>query len=270
VTQLVAGGLDTAVGRIEVHDGGEGGGVPLVYLHSAQGESPGSALLEQLAATRRVVAPMFPGFGASQGIEHIDDVEDAAFHLLDVLDRLGLEDCDLMGASLGGWIATELAVRWPERVRRMVLVNAVGLFVEGAPITEIFGRPLPELADDLFADPDHPVAAMMRAMAVFEDDPSQIPFDLLRPMLQALAATARIGWNPYLHDPKLRGRLGRVGAPTLVVHGVCDGIVPRAHAEAYVAGLADARLVDLEGAAHMAVLERPDELAALVRRHLDH
>ena len=110
-------------------------------------------LLEELADTRHVVAPLFPGFGASEGLAHIDDIEDAAFHLLDVLDRLELAWCDVVGLSLGGWMAAELAVRWPERVRRMVLVNPVGLYVEGAPITEIFGRAPGELADELFADP---------------------------------------------------------------------------------------------------------------------
>ncbi|MGA2519430.1 MAG: alpha/beta hydrolase [Acidimicrobiales bacterium] len=268
MSALAATVLDTAVGRIELHEGGDGGPAPLVYLHSAQGEGPGTAMLEELASTRRVVAPMFPGFGDSEGLEHIDDVEDGAFHLLDVLDRLGIDRTDVVGASLGGWIGAELAVRWPERVRRLVLVNAVGLFVEGVPITEIFGRPLSELADDLFADRDHPLAALMYAMAPLESDPSQIPFELVRPVLQALAATARIGWNPYLHDPKLRGRLGRITAPTLVVHGVHDGIVPRAHAEAYAAGIPDATLVDLAGAAHMAVVERPVELAELVVAHL--
>lgn len=268
MTELVVGHLDTAVGRVELYFGGEGGPAPLLYLHSSQGESPGLPLLEDLADSRAVVAPLFPGFGDSEGLDLIDDVEDAAFHVLDVLDRLHLDVCDLMGASLGGWLGAELAVRWPERVRRMVLVNAVGLDVPGAPIKEIFGRDLGELADELFADPDHPVAALMHAMAAMDSDPSQIPFDLVRPTLQALAATAKLGWNPYLHDPKLRGRLGRVTAPTLVVHAVADGIVPRAHAEAYTAAVPDSRLVDLPGAAHQAVLERPGELADLVRAHL--
>jgi pimeloyl-ACP methyl ester carboxylesterase len=92
--------------------------------------------------------------------------------------------------------------------------------------------------------------------------------ELLRPVLQALAATAKLGWDPSPHNPKLLRRLGRVRAPTLVVHGVSDGIVPRAHAEAYAAGIPEARLVDVEGAAHLLSLERPAELAALVRGHL--
>ncbi|HUC36751.1 MAG TPA: alpha/beta fold hydrolase, partial [Acidimicrobiales bacterium] len=168
----------------------------------------------------------------------------------------------------GGWMAAEVAVRWPERVRRMVLVNPVGLYVEGAPITEIFGRPLDELAGELFADPDHPIAQLMRAMADAQDDPSGIPFDLMRPVLQAQAATAKIGWNPYLHDPKLRRRLGRISSPTLVVHGMRDGIVPRAHALAYVEAIADARLEEIEDAAHLAGIERADEVAKLALAHL--
>jgi pimeloyl-ACP methyl ester carboxylesterase len=268
VSAIEGASLDSAVGAIEVHRGGSGGPAPLVYLHSAQGESPGLAMLETLAGSRQVVAPLFPGFGSSQGLEHIDDIEDAAFHLLDVLDRLGIQQCDLVGLSLGAWMAVELSVRWPDRVRRMVLVNPVGLYIEGAPIAEIFGRPLPELAVALFADQDHPVAQLMHAMAAMEDDPSQVPFDLVRPILQAQAATAKVGWNPYLHDPKLPARLGRISAPTLVVHARHDGIVPRAHAEAYVSGIPDAAIADLERAAHLAPLERPDELAALVLDHL--
>jgi pimeloyl-ACP methyl ester carboxylesterase len=269
MTSLSPEKVDTAVGAAEVYRGGRGGPAPLVYLHSAQGESPGLAMLEELADRREVVAPMFPGFGASEGLDRIDDIEDAAFHLVDVLDRMELARCDLVGLSLGGWMAAEVCVRWPDRVRRMVLVNPVGLYVEGAPVAEIFGRPLPELARALFADQQHPVAQLMHSMALMEDDPSQVPFDLVRPILQAQAATAKVGWNPYLHDPKLRARLGRVRAPTLIVHGRQDGIVPRAHAEAYASGIDDATIVDVDGAAHLAPLERPRELAALIASHLD-
>ncbi len=269
MTTLARGTLDSAVGAIEVYRGGRGGPAPLVYLHSAQGETPGMVMLEHLAETRLVVAPLFPGFGDSEGLQRIDDIEDAAFHLLDVLDRLDLPWCDIVGLSLGGWMAAELAVRWPERVRRMVLVNAVGLYVPDAPITEIFGRTPSELATELFADPEFPIAQLMRAMDAMEADPSQIPFDMVRPVLQAMAATAKVGWNPYLHDPKLLGRLGRVSAPTLVVHARQDGIVPRAHAEAYRSAIPHATLVDLDDVAHLAPLERPDDVAKVVLEHLD-
>jgi len=261
---MTQGSLDTAVGLVELYEGGGGGRTPLFYLHSANGEAAGLELLDLLAAGRRVLAPVFPGFGSSEGIEHIEDIEDAAFHLLDLCDRLEIPSADFVGMSLGGWMAAELAVRWPERVRRMVLVNAVGLYVKGSPIGEIFGRPLDELAGDLFADPEFPLAMLMREMAKFDKGLSEVPFDLLRPVLQAQAVTAKLGWNPYLHDPKLRGRLGRITAPTLVVHASDDGIVPRSHAEAYVAGIPASRIAVLEKAAHLAAIERPVELSEMV------
>ena len=108
MTTLARDTLQSAVGSIEVHRGGSAGPAPLVYLHSAQGEGPGLALLEHLADSRLVVAPLFPGFGESEGLQHIDDIEDAAFHVLDVLDRLDLPWCDMVGLSLGGWMAAEL------------------------------------------------------------------------------------------------------------------------------------------------------------------
>jgi pimeloyl-ACP methyl ester carboxylesterase len=268
VTSLEPGSLETAVGSIELHRGGRGGPAPLVYLHSAQGEGSSMTMLEMLADSRQVLVPVFPGFGESQGLERIDDIEDAAFHLLDVLDRLALAQCDLVGLSLGGWMAAELGVRWPERVRRMVLVNPVGLYVAGSPIAEIFGRSLPDMAGALFADPDHPVAQLMYALGAMEQDPAQIPFEMVRPFLQAQAATAKLGWNPYLHDPKLASRLHRIAAPTLVVHARRDGIVPRAVAEAYVSAIPDAEIADVEDAAHLAPIERPDALSALVLDHL--
>lgn len=256
--------IDTRVGRVELRRLGAGSDV--VYLHSAAGEGEGLRFLDELASTFEVVAPMFPGFGESEGIEQIDDMDDAVFHLLDLFDRLHLEQPAVVGHSLGGWMAAELAVRYPDRLRALVLVNPVGLYIEGAPIKDIFGRKLDELAADFFADPSHPMAQMMAAMR--DADPGSLPFDVVRPLVQTMAATARLGWDPYLHDPKLRKRLWRVTVPTLVVHGAQDTLVPRAHAEAYASEIADALLVDVEGAAHLLALERPEELAALVRDFL--
>jgi pimeloyl-ACP methyl ester carboxylesterase len=95
-----------------------------------------------------------------------------------------------------------------------------------------------------------------------------LPAGMLMPMVQSMAATAKLGWNPYLHNPKLPGRLRRITAPTLVVAGAADRFTPRAHAEAYAAGIAGARLAVIEGAGHMVPMERPAEFAALVREFL--
>ena len=257
------------IGKIQVFRGGSG--PPLVYLHSAGGEAQGLGLLEDLAERFEVLAPIFPGFGESEGIEEIDGMDDAVFHLLDLWDLFGLESANVLGCSLGGWMALELAVRYPERVSRLVLVNPVGLYLPDAPIAEMFGRSPAELAEMLFVDQTHPIAAAMRAMEEFTGDVGkrvEIPIELVLPMWKALGATARLGWDPYLHDPKLRGRLRRVTAPTLVVAGAQDGLVPLAHAETLTAELPDARLAVLDQAAHWLIFEQPAQLAALTRDFL--
>jgi pimeloyl-ACP methyl ester carboxylesterase len=155
-------------------------------------------------------------------------------------------------------------VRYPSAVGRLVLVNPAGLYVEGHPIKEIFGRQPAELAEDMFADQQHPTAQVMHQMQAVMDSGGEVPFELLKPTLQSLAATAKIAWNPYLHDPKLRRRLYRVSAPTLIVHGRQDRLIPREHAEAYHEGIPGSELVDVEGAGHLLALEKPGELAALI------
>ncbi|HEX4541176.1 MAG TPA: alpha/beta fold hydrolase [Acidimicrobiales bacterium] len=265
-TSLSDGRLSTNVGTVQVLRAGAGD--PVVYLHSAMGEGAGTLFLEDLADEREVVAPVFPGFGESEGIESIDDMDDAVFHLLDVLDRLGLSSPAVVGLSLGGWMAAELAVRYPDRVSRLVLVNPVGLYLPGAEIKELFGRPLRELAQDMFADQSHPMAQMMSQLDTMAASEVDIPFEVLRPLLQSMAATAKLAWDPYLHDPKLAGRLHRVSSPALIVRGAQDTLVPRAHAEAYASGISRAALVEVEGAAHLLPLEKPAELVELVKAHL--
>lgn len=258
--------VSTPVGKIQVFRGGAGR--PVVYLHSATGETTmGTPFLDDLSATFDVVAPAFPGFGESEGIEQIDDIEDAAFFLADLIDSLGLQQPALVGMSLGGWLAAEVATRWPERVAKLVLINPAGLYIAGDPIKEIFGRDPGELADDLFADRDHPLAQAMHQMGELMSSRADIPFELVKPVAQSLAATAKIAWNPYLHNPKLAGRLHRVSAPTLIVHGQSDALVPRSHAAMYADGIPDARLVDVPGG-HLLVLERSADVVPLVREFL--
>ena len=257
----------TPIGKTQVWRAGVG--PPLLYLHSATGEGAGTAALEELADSFEVVAPMFPGFGESEGIDQIDDIEDAVYHLLDLQDVLGLAGSAVVGTSLGGWMAAELASRYPERVHRLVLINPAGLHIAGAPIKEIFGRNPGELAEDLFADQSFPLAQTMHMVAAMgEDKLAEMPFELLRPTLQSLQATAKVAWNPYLHNPKLLRRLARVTAPTLVIHGSADLLIPPVHAQTFAAAIAGARLVEVPGGAHLVTLEQPSVVAGLVRAHL--
>ena len=268
MANLIESKIATPAGKISVLRGGAGD--PLVYFHSAAGEAVHAAL-EDLADDHDVIVPLFPGFGESEGIENIDGIEDAAFHLLDVFDALGLTAPGVIGLSLGGWLAAELATRSPQRIGNLVLVSPVGLYIDGSPVGQIFGRSPAELAEDLFADQGHPMAQMMHALSEKMGDlmsMAEVPIAILLPMWASMSATAKIGWNPYLHNPKLGQRLRRVSAPTLVVAGEKDRLLPRAHPEAYAAGIPGARLEVLEEAGHMAPLERPVEFAALVRDFL--
>ena len=196
---------------------------------------------------------MFPGFGDSEGLDQIDDMEDATFHLLDLFERLDVERPILVGSSLGGWMAAELATRYPERV--------------GAARARQPRRPLPRgrrdqghlrpqasarWSPDLYSDQQHPMAQLMLQFAALAADrDAELPFEMVKPVFQTMAATARLGWDPYLHNPKLRKRLWRVTAPTLVVRGAADTLIPEPHARTYAAEIPGATYREIErGRAH--------------------
>ncbi|MGH9170371.1 MAG: alpha/beta fold hydrolase [Acidimicrobiales bacterium] len=271
---LVTEHLATAVGKVSLTRGGAAGGPPLVYLHSSGGEAGDTSaapFLEAVGDRFEVFAPMLPGFAGSEGLDQIDDIEDAAYHCIDVFERLGLTGArtpHVVGLSLGGWVAAEIAWRAPTSLASVTLVSAVGIYVPGHPMAELFGRRFNELAEMTFADQSHPVAAMMNHLAsVSIADSSAVPFDVIRPFFESMAAAAKLGWNPYFHNPKLPRRLGRVKAPTLVLCGRLDGLVPNAVAEEYSRLVPGARLEAWDDASHMIPLEQPDRLAALVAEH---
>jgi len=257
--------FETDVGKVQLRRGGTGD--PLVYLHSAAGEGQGLTFLNELADRYSVYAPIFPGFNESEGIEQIDDMEDAVFHLLDLLERLELDAPNVVGLSLGGWMAAELATRYPDHLSSLVLINPAGLYIQGDPIKDIFGRSPAEMAKDLFADQSHPIAQMMHQMERTMADSGSlkdIPFELIEPQLKSMAAAARLAWNPYLHNPKLPKRLKRIKVPTLIVRAERDTLIPAAHARAYADEIAGAKLVEVPDAAHMISIEKPAELATVV------
>jgi len=267
---VVSDFVDLPVGKVQVLRGGSG--QPVVYLHSATGEGLGLPLIDAMVESYDVIAPMFPGFGESEGIEEVDDMEDAVFVLLDLFEALSIEAPVVVGQSLGGWMAAELTSRYPRRVGALVLVNPVGLHLDGAPIKDIFSRSPGDMAEDLFADQSHPMAQLMHALDDYRNDPAQIgnlTFDMVKPVIKHMGATARLGWDPYLHNPKLRKRLRRIDVPTLVVRGVQDTLVPEAHARTFAEEIPGAQYAELADAAHLATVERGPELATLIREFLD-
>ena len=175
-----------------------GSGPPLLYLHSAGADVEWGEVHERLAAERTVHLPAHPGFAESTGVERVDGIFDLVLHYVDLMDVLGWRSVAVLGVSLGGWIAAEVAALYPDRVERLVLVDAVGLWIDEAPIGELFGSTPPELAQLLFHDQEHPIAQMMRAI----ENISQIPEEIVLPQIKAKEAAAKVGWYPNRHHPQ--------------------------------------------------------------------
>src|SRR5579864_9052425 len=131
-----------------------GAGEPLVFLHGAGGHTGWMAFLEALSQRFTVFSPEHPGFGQSDDPPWLDEVADLAYFHLDLLEALGLERVHLMGTSLGGWIAAELAVRSTARLASLTLVCAVGITAGGKPIPDIFRMPDDENLRRYYADPE--------------------------------------------------------------------------------------------------------------------
>jgi pimeloyl-ACP methyl ester carboxylesterase len=240
--------------KIQMLKGGRGD--PLLYLHSAGGEVAWLPFFEILSRYYTVYLPAHPGFSQSEGLDKIDTMEDLVFHYTDLMDHLGLTQPYVAGLSLGGWLAAELATRYAQRIRKLALLDAVGLRVPGAPIAEIFAAPPAETRRLVFHDPQSDLAKMF-----VPDVPSP---EVLENTLKAREATARVGWNPYLCNPKLRERLYRITVPTLIIWGESDRLVPLAHGKAYQEGIARSELVIVEKCGHAPPFEKPEETAKLL------
>ncbi len=237
-----------------------GTGEPFVYLHSTLGESMMWLPFFQTWSKKfRVLVPTHPGFGRSEGFEQIVDIEDMAFHYLDFLDSLGLEQVCLGGVSLGGWIAAEFAVRWPERVKKLWIADAPGLWVDEEPLPDLFRylQDRDKMRELLFHDPKGAMATL-----ILKD---QVDEATMLAAYQSMSVLARLVWDrPY--DPKLASRLRRVQCPTLLVWGDHDRLVPPAYGEAYKKYLPHAEFVKIRQCGHLPMFEREAEFVEVITR----
>ncbi len=229
-----------------------GQGPPLLYLHSAGGETEWMPFHEQLAEQFTLFVPAHPGFALSEGLDTIHDITDMAWHYVDLHRELGLpEPTPVLGFSLGAWLAMEVAILRPRLYSRLVLTAAAGVRVEQAPLGELFVEDFSLLRDLLFHDPQSPAVDL--ALPSDFGDPRMLLF------LRAREATARVAWNPYLHNPKLAQHLFRIEQPTLLLWGRQDRLIPLAHGEYLAAQLPNAQLKVFEKCGHMAPFEVPDQ-----------
>lgn len=226
--------------------GGEG--PPLLYLHSAGGETEWMPFHEQLAKHFTVYLPAHPGFADSKGLEQVHDIYDYAWHYVDLIRELKLGSVPVVGFSLGGWIGMELAILRPALVSKLVLVNSAGVRVPAAPMGEFFIDDLAKLRQLLFFDQNDPSIPL--AMPQSLDDPRILHW------LRAREATARVGWNPYLHNPRLAQHLHRIECPTLLLWGRHDRLLPLGIGEYLAQNIPHSRLDIVEHCGHMLPFEK--------------
>lgn len=232
------------------------GDPPMLLLHDGHGFTPDAEYVTQLAAARRVLAAQHPGWGGSERPEWLDTISDLSHFYLELLERENLTDVTLVGFSLGGWIAAEMAAWRPQRIGRLVLVDAVGIRIGGRTDRDVA---------DIFA-----VAREQRTKLEFVNPTAAGPAPaeqsdaaLLR-LLQAEEATALYCWEPYMCNPKLRRRLAGVMLPTAVIWGAGDQIVSTLYGRAYAEAFPNGELSIIDGAGHLPHIEQPRQFCALV------
>jgi pimeloyl-ACP methyl ester carboxylesterase len=251
----------TSIAGIDLELIERGEGTPLLYLHGGGGIASDLPFLDLLAKTRCVIAPSHPGFGKSSLPDWLDSVDDIAHVYLELMEHLGLTRTDIVGFSIGGWIAAEIATKVPERINRLVLIGPVGVKT-GTPdkldIPDVFAMPREKLDRLRFHDPGKHAA-----------DLSAVPDDELLVVARNRETLALLTWEPYMHNPKLPHRLHRVNVPALLIRGASDGIVSAEYLERYAELIPDARLDTIAAAGHLPHVEQPTATAAKVLQFLN-
>ncbi|WP_102346333.1 alpha/beta fold hydrolase [Bacillus sp. Marseille-P3661] len=232
----------------------KGQGEVLLYLHGAGDVEQWSKSLEELSSSYHVIAPLHPGFGSSPRIDWIETVEDLVFYYKDLLDDINAEKVHLIGAHIGGWIATEFAVRYPERVKSLVLIDSIGIKAKGQSYTDIFSYNHEQVRSLEFYQ-------MNNELILSEEEKETKTRD--RRML------AQLTWKPRMYNPKLEGRLFRITSPTLVVWGKEDKIVPTAIGEKLTSLIPKANFVLIDECGHLPQIEKPIELRNEIEKFLN-
>ncbi len=237
-----------------------GNGPPLLFLHGAGGNPGWQPYHEALSSTYTVYAPSQAGFNGTERPEWVNTITDVAHMNLEMVQRLGLDSYILMGTSMGGWVAAEMAAMDHRPLKGLVLIDAVGIKPEKGEIAEVFM-----------------VSSDTRLRQRFYD-PAQVPnyeqySRQLSPEKQVTEhanreMASRLCWRPYMHNPSLPFYLGKVETPTLIVWGRQDAIVPLDCGELYQRALPNASLKVIDQCGHSPAVEKPHEFLEAVTQFL--
>jgi pimeloyl-ACP methyl ester carboxylesterase len=237
-----------------------GSGPPLVFLHGAGG-LVWDDFLDRLATRFRVYAPEHPGTspGDPDGITPIDTLWDLVVYYYELFDKLGLRSPAVVGHSFGGMVAAELAATAPDRVSKLVLISPIGLWRDDAPIRNwMIITPSTDLPKYLLHDPYGPVAQKVFGMPT---DPAQQVEAQLQ-LIWSMACTGKFVWP--IPDKGLKKRMHRITAPSLLIWGKEDRLVPPTYAQEFAARLTASRVELVDAAGHMPHLEQLDRVSSLI------
>ena len=250
-------------GRVPLRVHAEGQGPAVVFFHGPWGLTWGP-FLDALARRFTVYAPEHPGTtpGEPEAVQHVDSLWDLVLCYDELLDHLRLHDAMLVGHSFGAMVACEVAALRPSRVRRLALIDPIGLWRDDAPVTNWMLVAPQDLPGYVFREPEG-VAA--KALFSIPEDPEDGALARTR-LTWAMGCTGKFIWP--IPDKGLKKRIHRIEAPTLLVWGQDDRLVPLAYADEFARRLAKTRVEVVKGAGHAPHLEQPEAASRVVAAFL--
>lgn len=231
-----------------------GSGPIMLFLHGAGGAGAWSPYMDALAKRYNLIVPSHPGFGASDTPEWLDNMSDLAFFYLDLMEQLELTDVHVVGNSLGGWLAMEIAVRSTQRIKSLTLVSPAGIHVKGVPKGDIFLWDPETRVRNTFVNQK---MADARLAVVPTEEEADIA-------LKNHFITAKLAWQPRFYNPDLRKWLHRIDVPTMILWGEGDKIIPVPYGEALKELIPGSELRVIADCGHLPHQEKTDEFIVSV------
>jgi pimeloyl-ACP methyl ester carboxylesterase len=188
----------------------------------------------------------------------MDSVDDFVHVHLELMEKLDLRDVILVGTSLGGWVAVDLATKNRTRISKLVLVSPVGIKVgprEKLDIPDVFAMSMKDADKLMFANPEK-----------FGFTPEGKSDEDLRVIARNRETMALVTWDPYMHSPKLKHRLHVIDKPTLFLRGEKDGLVSQSYVEAYAGFIPGAKVETIAGAGHAPQAEQAEDFVSRILR----
>ena len=235
----------------------KGSGPKLGFLAGFGGLPRWMPFLDELARSRTVIVPSVPGFpGGDRGHSILDTHLDWLLAMRQLLDKADLDGADIAGSSVGASLAADVAALWPASVRKLALIAPFGLFDEKDPPTDPWAQRGDQVPGLMCADP-----AIYKGMKTAPEGANSIEWPIEQ--VRAAEAAARIFWP--LGNTRIENRLGLIKAPTLLLWGEQDQIMPRTYADKFAAGIAGPTTIKtIAGAGHLAELDKPSETARAI------